>query len=189
MFMYARIACAVALLAIASAPSSALDFVHRKAGLWTVTTAMEGAPVKLGPMKMCLDANTDARLMQQSMQWKQDACSPPVIAGSGLSRTVDVVCHLDGATQKSHIAMNFAGDASYHMDMTSQSTPARFGRGSVHMTQDAKWSGACPKNMKPGDMIIGSMTINVLDAGSGGMGRGHLTKEQIEALIKAHRHP
>jgi hypothetical protein len=43
--------------------------------------------------------------------------------------------------------------------------------------------------MKPGDMIIGSMTINVLDAGSGGMGRGHLTKEQIEALIKAHRHP
>jgi hypothetical protein len=187
--MHARIVSAFLLLALATTPSTALDFIHRKAGLWTVTTVMEGVPVKLGPMKMCLDSGTDARLMQHAMQWKQDACSPPVIAGSGLSRTVDVVCHMDGATQKSHIAMNFAGDASYHMDMTSQSTPARLGRGTVHMTQDAKWSGACPKTMKPGDMIIGSMTINVLDAGAGGMPHGHLTKEQIEAMIKAHRHP
>lgn len=150
---------------------------------------MEGMPNKLGPMNMCLDANTDAKLMQHAMQWKQDTCSPPAIAGSRLTRTVDVVCHMHGATQRSHIAMNFSGDASYHMDMTSKMTPARYGSGTVHMTQDAKWLGACPKAMKPGDMLIGPMTINVLDAGAAGRPRGHLSREQIEALIKAHQHP
>jgi len=185
--MYGRFASVLALLAVTATSSSALDFIHRKAGLWTVTTVMEGMPVKVGPMKMCLDASTDARLMQHAVQWKQDVCSPPAIAGSGLPRTVDVVCHIGGATQKSHIAMTFTGDASYHMDITSQSTPARIGRGMMHMTQDARWSGACPKTMKAGDMIIGGMTINVLDAG--GMPRGHLSKEQIETMIRAHRHP
>jgi hypothetical protein len=187
--MFVRISSIVALLAVVTVPCSASDFIHRKAGLWTVTTAMEGVPAKLGPMKMCLDANTDAKLMQRAMQWKQDACSAPVIAGSGLVRTVDVVCHMDGATQKSHIAMSFTGDASYHMDMTSQSTPPRFGRGTIHMTQDAKWSGVCPKTMKPGDLLMGSMTVNVLDAHAAGMPHGRMTREQIEALIKAHQHP
>jgi hypothetical protein len=185
--MHVRIASSIVLLVVATAPSSALDFIHRKAGLWTVMTVMEGLPNKLGPMKMCLDANTDAKLMQHSMQWRSGACSPPAIAGSGLTRTVDVVCHMDGRMLKSHVAMVFAGDASYHMEMTAASAPPRAGRATAHMTQDAKWSGACPKSMKPGDMIIGPVTVNVLD--SGGMPRGHLTREQIEALIKAHRHP
>jgi len=46
--------------------------------------------------------------------------------------------------------------------------------------------------MKPGDMMINGMKINMLDAanrpapGPGGNPYAHMSKEQLEAIIKAH---
>lgn len=185
--MRLRLVSAVALAAIVATPSLAADFMHRKAGLWTVTMTLDSTKHMPGPTKMCLDANTDSRMMEHSMSWRQKDCDAPVIVGGGAMHTVDVVCHLNGGVQKTHVVMTFSGDAAYHMDMTSVSTPPVMGHGSVHMTQDAVWSGPCPADMRPGDMAMGPVKINVLD-GSMGMSGGHMTKEQIEALMKAHQH-
>lgn len=183
--MHLRIVTAFVLVAATATPSSAFDFPHRKAGMWSIAMNMDGVKMQMPSTTMCLDANTDAQLMQHSMQWQVKACDPPAIQGMGPVRTVDIVCHMNGGTQKTHMVMTFTGDSAYHMDMGVQYTPAQYGRAGMHMTQDAKWMGACPAGMKAGDMTVGGMTINVLN--SGGMPQGHMTKAQIEAIIKAHQ--
>lgn len=184
--MYVRIACALSLIVASSFAAYAMDFIHRKPGLWSITTAMKGMPAKMGASKMCIDANTDAELMRHGMKWDSHACTAPAIAGAGPVRTVDMVCHIAGATQKSHIVMTFSGDASYRMDMTSKVSRPNIPEHDMHLSQDAKWMGACPAGMKPGDMTIGGMTVNVLHGGA--MAGGHMTREQIEQMIKAHQH-
>ncbi|MGH6870141.1 MAG: DUF3617 domain-containing protein [Rhizomicrobium sp.] len=184
--MLLRSISAVALVALAAAPSSAADFIHRKAGLWTLTMHVDGVSHMPGATRMCLDAGTDAKLMNHSMAWQPKDCDPPSIQGMGAMRTVDVTCHMDGGMQKTHMVMTFAGDSAYHMDIDTRNTPPRFGRGSMHMTQDARWTGACPSDFKPGDVEVAGMKVNVLNGG--GMAGGHMTKAQIEALIKAHQH-
>jgi hypothetical protein len=79
------------------------------------------------------------------------------------------------------------------MDMTTVFDPPFHGQKGMHMTQDAKWMGACPAGMKPGDMQMpGGFTINVMSGmnggapGAGGNPYAHLTPEQIQAIIKAH---
>ena len=142
--------------------------------------------------KMCLDANTDARMMKYGMSHQSSDCAPPNIQGMGSVRTVDVVCHMGGSTQKSHITIAYTGNASYHMDMQTVFDPPFHGQSKNHMSQDAKWMGACPAGMKPGDMQMpGGYTMNIMNAmnhpaGAGGNPYGHLTQEQIQAIMKAH---
>ncbi|HTQ14220.1 MAG TPA: DUF3617 family protein [Rhizomicrobium sp.] len=185
--MKLELAAAAALAALMAVPSQAADFIHRKAGFWTITMHMDGVKNMPASTRMCLDANTDQKMMDHSMAWQPKECSPPSIQGMGPSRTVDVVCHMDGGVQKTHVVMTFVGDNAYHMDISTTNTPPRYGRAGMHMTQDAKWQGACPADFKPGDMEVSGMKINVLN-GPGGMSGGHLTKAQIEAIIKAHQH-
>ena len=189
--MFARLALAAALTALTIVPSQAIEWMHRKAGLWSITMNVDGVNHMPGAMRMCLDAATDAKLMDHSMSFQPKDCDPAAMSGIGASHTIDLTCHMDGGVQKTHIVMNFAGDGAYHMDMLGHYTPAHYGRDSMHMTQDGKWMGPCPADFKPGDMEIGGMKINVLGGGPGampGMHGGHLTKEQIDAIIKAHQH-
>jgi hypothetical protein len=181
------------VFAASIASASASDFPMRRAGYWQTTMNMDRAG--MGPMvtKMCLDTNTDARMMKYGMSRQNADCTPPSISGIGGTRTVDIVCHMEGSTQKSHVIIAYTGDASYHMDMTSVFTPPLHGQKGMHMTQDAKWMGACPAGMKPGDMQMpGGFTINVMNgmnggpSGGGGNPYAHLTPEQIQAIMKAH---
>jgi hypothetical protein len=185
--MLARIAIAAAVIAAAATSTSASsnEFIHRKPGLWTTKMSLDSVKQALPETKMCLDAATDDRLMEHAMNFQKGACDKPVMSGMGAVRTVDSVCHINKGTQSTHMVVTYSGDAAYHIDVVAHFSPAQMGRDSMHSTQDAKWQGPCPADMKPGDMMIGPMKINVLDGGMS-LGHGHLTKEQIEAMMKAH---
>lgn len=180
------------VFAVSMTSASAVDFPTRRAGLWDITMHMDQA--RMGPMtsKVCVDANTDAKMMKYGMSHRGSDCAPPSIQGSGSSRTVDVVCHMSGSTEKSHIMIAYSGDSSYHMDMQTAFDPPFHGQSQNHMTQDAKWMGACPAGMKPGDMQMpGGYTVNILNAmngsapGPGGNPYSHMTPEQMRAIMKA----
>jgi hypothetical protein len=38
--------------------------------------------------------------------------------------------------------------------MTTHYDPPLAGKGELRSTQDAKWLGACPADMKPGDVLV-----------------------------------
>jgi len=174
------------LVAATATPSAAFDFPHRKPGLWTISMSVDGAKGAMAATKMCIDAGTDAKMMQMGLQRQQNACEPPAIQGSGAVRTIDSVCHIAGATHKSHMVMTFTGDSAYHLDIATQISPPFAGHSGMHMTQDAQWAGPCPADMKPGDMMMGGMKFNVLN--STPMPQSHLTQAQIDAIMKAHQH-
>ena len=184
-----RFALAAALTVAAITPASALDFPPRRAGLWENTMHMDGMTKQMPSSKVCIDSATDAKMMAYGMHMKAEGCEPVHVAGSGNVRTVDTLCHLNGGTQKSHIMMNYMGDASYHMDMVTQFDPPMAGHAQSHVIQDAKWLGPCPAGMKGGDMMINGMKINVLDSMQHPMEGGRLTPAQIQAIMKAHQHP
>jgi len=183
---------ATVLFAVSAAPALSADFPARRAGLWDVTVNMESMKIPARTNKMCIDSATDAKLMNLGVASKEAKCTSMNVSGMGSTRIVDSVCHMNGGEQKNHIVMTYSGNSAYHMDMQSQFSPPIAGKSQSHITQDAKWIGPCPADMKPGDMMINGMKINMLDAanrpapGPGGNPYGHLTKEQIQAIIKAH---
>ena len=186
-------AIAAAVICVSAATSvQASDFPARRAGLWNVTINMENAKLPPQTNKMCIDAASDAKLMKLGLASKQADCTAMNISGSGNVRTVDSVCHFNGGTQKNHVQMTYVGDGAYHMDMRSQFSPPIAGKTESHIVQDAKWVGPCPAGMKPGDMMINGMKINMLGAMDrpvptpGKNPYAHLTPEQIKAIIKAH---
>lgn len=171
-----------------SASAQASDFPARRAGLWDVTINMESMKMPARINKMCIDAATDAKLMNLGLASKEAKCTQMNVSGMGSTRTVDSVCHINGGTQKNHVTMTYAGNSAYHMDMRSQFSPPIAGKSDSHIVQDAKWVGPCPADMKPGDMMVNGMKINMLEAQSAHPpgGYGHLTRAQMEAIIKAH---
>jgi hypothetical protein len=172
----------------AAASVQASDFPARRAGLWDVTVTMESMKLPARTNTMCIDAATDARLMNLGMASRDAKCTQMTVSGIGSTRVVDSVCHMNGGTQKNHIVMTFSGNGAYHMDMRSHFAPPIEGHGDSHIVQDAKWVGSCPAGMKPGDMMVNGMKINMLQVQSAhpAGGYGHLTRAQIEAIIKAH---
>jgi hypothetical protein len=146
---------------------------------------MDGMRIPPRTNKLCIDAATDAKLMKLGVAAKEADCTTMNISGSGNVRTVDSVCHMNGGEQRTHIAMTYSGDGAYHMDMRSQFSPPVAGNSQSHIIQDAKWTGPCPADMKPGDMMINGMKINMLESTMPTHG-ARLTPEQIRALMKAH---
>ena len=178
------IAAAIAFTASAAIAQPA-QFPARRAGLWTMTINMEGMKIPPRTNKLCIDAATDAKLMKLGVAAKEADCTAMNISGTGNVRTVDSVCHMNGGEQHTHIMMTYSGNGAYHMDMRSQFSPPIAGNGQSHIVQDAKWIGPCPADMKPGDMMINGMRINMLESTMPAHG-GRLTPEQIQAIIKAH---
>jgi hypothetical protein len=185
--MFSRIALVAALVALSAIPAMSADFPTRKAGLWDVTMNFGDKRIPPQNTKFCVDNNTDRQMMQYGMHMAKE-CSPPSINGMGPVRTVDTTCHINGSTQHSHMVMTFTSDASYHMDMQTEFNPPMYGQSKSHMTQDAKWAGACPAGWHPGDMMIGGMKMNVLNGMSNPGAGTKLTPAQIQAIIKAHQH-
>jgi hypothetical protein len=152
---------AAALLA-ASATAQTADFPPRKPGLWQVDMAMQGGQMPAQQMKMCIDASTDAEMHKLGMNASQGMCEQPSINRSGSTVTVDATCKMAETKATTHAVTKFSGDTAYHTDVTTKFDPPMMGRSESAMTQDAKWVGACPADMQPGDLLMGNgMKVNI----------------------------
>ena len=153
-------------LACAATAALAVDLPARKPGLWEVTLSMAGGKMPPQVMKFCTDADTDAALYKFGMNAAQGMCSRNDIQRSGNVVTMDSECKMGDMTMNSHAVMTFTGDAAYHTDIQSHFNPPMAGRSELSMTQEAKWAGACPADMKPGEMIgPNGMKMNLKSAG------------------------
>jgi hypothetical protein len=149
-------ACTIALfggLACLAAGARADDLPARKAGLWEVTMHMASGNAPTQTMKFCTDAATDAELYKFGMNATQGMCSRYDLHRSGSTATVDTECKMGEMKMTSHSEMNFTGDTAYKTEIKSHFDPPMMGRSDSTMTQEAKWTGPCPADMQPGDMV------------------------------------
>jgi hypothetical protein len=135
----------------------------RKPGLWTQTVSSGGATQS---MKICLDADTDAKLTAWGQAIGDNSCSKNSFAPApGGGWMVESECEMGEAgrvSTKGKVTGDFA--SAYEAKMTSSTTGAAMAQmnGVRDTTVSAKWEGPCPADMTPGDVrLANGMTINV----------------------------
>jgi hypothetical protein len=143
---------------------------HRKPGLWEVTMQMPDMPSMPGmpgggglKSSECIDAKTDEAMQKKAMSGGErggETCRQSSLKRSG--NTVDIVADCTGAEGKSHIVSHYTGDmqGSYGGESVVTFDPPRHGRKEMHMAMQAKYAGACPADMKPGDIRTAGATTN-----------------------------
>jgi len=146
--------CIAGLLGIGCASPAAWadDMPRRKPGLWEVNMHM-AANLPPQTMKLCIDAATDAAMYKMGMDAAQGMCSHNDMHRSGNVVTMDSLCKMGETQTSTHIVITFSGDSAYKTDIKSHMDPPIMGRGEMAMTQDGKWTGPCPADMKPGDVV------------------------------------
>jgi hypothetical protein len=153
-------------LACTATGALADELPTRKAGLWEVTMHMSSGNTPMQTMKFCTDAATDAELYKFGMNAAQGMCSRYDLHRNGNTATIDTECKMGEMKMTSHAVMNFTGDTAYKTDIQSHFNPPMMGRSESTMTQEAKWTGLCPADMKPGDMVMpNGMKMNMKSMG------------------------
>ena len=161
---------AVPLLLCVS-PAFALDMPPRKAGLWELTMSMEGRSMPMQTFQHCIDAATDKAMNDVGGGMRTEQCSKQDMQRSGNTITVDSVCNIGGATTTSRAVVTGDFNAGYTVKVSSkrEGGPAIPGLpAETNMTIDAKWTGPCKADQKPGDVVMANGTkMNVIEMRKG----------------------
>jgi hypothetical protein len=158
----------VVLALFAATPAGALDLPARKAGLWDMKMTFEGRNLPAQAMQHCIDAETDKLMNSIGGNMGQERCSKQDVQKIGSTIVVDSVCKVGGATVTSHGVVSGDFNSAYTVKVTSTrdgaAAPGMPAGGTSNTTIEAKWTGACKPDQKPGDIIMaGGRKINILD--------------------------
>jgi hypothetical protein len=140
----------VAVVPLASA--AAVELPERKPGLWEITTTRQDAPPQA--VSICVDHATEAGLSALGTNAAKGMCSKTEINRDGDVLTVDSVCRIGSRQSTTHSVTTFAGDSASHSEIHITFDPPLNRRSETNMVKDAKWMGACPAEMTPGDMLL-----------------------------------
>ena len=132
------------------------DTPPRKPGLWLIVMDRPGRSMPPNEMKSCIDANTDAEMFKMGMASVQSICSHMESHRDGDVFTTIAVCKISETEMTSRSVSHFTGDTAYHSDIVTKYDPPMMGRSESVMAQDAKWTGPCPPDMQPGDVVMGN---------------------------------
>jgi hypothetical protein len=141
----------VLALTMAAAVVAAPVMPYSKPGLWVITQHV-GTPAKTFETKLCIDKATQADLIDAGGAMAKSMCSKDDMTGGGNRLQIDAVCRVGPSTVTSRTIVTYAGDSAFQSVTDGQFSPAFMGKTTTHGTIDAKWSGACPAGMAPGDM-------------------------------------
>ena len=144
------------------------DLPKRKPGLWEMSTASaenKGAPAM---SKVCIDATTDRELMNFGLGVTNQLCSKREIKVTGGVATINMVCTVGDSQATSHSTITYTGNTAYRAEVRAHFEPPFMGKTDSTTTQQAKWTGACPPDMRPGDLVTGNgVKINLRDLAAG----------------------
>jgi len=118
-----------------------------------LTMSMPGKPMPSTISKFCIDAATESALAGVGLSASKEMCSQYDVQVSGNIVTIDTTCKLGQSTQTAHAVTTYSGDSSYRTDIRSHYAPPLFKDTDNEMTLEGEWLGACPADMKPGEMI------------------------------------
>jgi hypothetical protein len=172
--------CGVAI-SVCTTQAFATEMPKRKSGLWesTMTSAqMQGHKVT---SQQCVNAKTDAEMLKKAIS-NADAtstnCTQNITKRTATGFEMDAVCKQGDGTFKSHMVVTGDFNSRYTMVMTGKLTPPKKGMSNFQSTITARHLGACPSDMKAGDMKVNGMHIR-----ADGM-PANITPQQAEEMKK-----
>lgn len=148
--------------AAANAPAGPIAPPKRKPGLWVQTISTAGMNQET---KLCLDEATEAKMTLWGQAMGQDMCSKNQITPAPGGWKLESECDF-GEAGKNVTTGTITGDfnSRYVMKMTTTTTGAKMVQANTtqEMEMTGAWQGACPADMKPGDMLLpGGMKMNI----------------------------
>ena len=143
----------VTAVALTPTLTQADDLPARKPGLWEITGTSDRNEGASHTMKMCTDDKTQQFLSHFGDQMGKNRCSKRDVQNQGTQVITDTVCNVAQSQVTSHTVMTFDSTTSFTIQNHSHYEPALFGKTESNSTQTGKWVGACPADMKPGDVL------------------------------------
>lgn len=166
-------ACVLALCTTAA--MAAVDLPTMKPGLWETQVTRDAAPSKAPATRMCIDTATQKEMMAMGMGAAKSMCAKNDIRRDGMKVYGNSECKIGDSTMKSQSVTTFSGDSSYKIDVDATYDPPFMGRAASKTHIDAKWTGACPADMQPGDVMLpGGQKINMHSVMGGGNPPGNM---------------
>jgi Protein of unknown function (DUF3617) len=140
----------VATLAFAA---TAIDLPPVKSGMWeTKTTPASGSREIV--TQMCLDAAIQKEMLQMGTGLTKSLCTRNDLRRDGSKIYGTAECKIGESKMQSKSVMTFAGDSAYHTEISANYDPPFMGKTTTSTTVDGKWTGPCPADMQPGDVLL-----------------------------------
>src|SRR6516225_3490068 len=155
-----RIVLSSALLLANAVPALSSELPSRKPGLWEVKTSIENVNAPARVIRQCIDAATDQMLQSIAGPFNPASCPERNVQSSADSTTIDFKCTVGGKPATAHSLITGSLDRAYTRTVTAQGDKSVVG--SMTMTMEGKWLGACAADQRPGDIVLGNgVKINV----------------------------
>jgi len=130
------------------------DVPKRKSGLWEIklqTSRKEGVRT----MQMCVDQQTDNAVRQLVELRRHESCKKVTLQREGDKQLVDAECKLGGnQTAKTHGVITGSFDSAYKIESSSTFAEPVQGKPVGSAVIEARWTGPCQSDQKPGDVIL-----------------------------------
>jgi len=158
-----RIALLLALI-LAAGLAQAQDVPKRKSGLWELKVQSfrkEGVRT----MQACVDQKADKPLRQLVELRRNESCKTVTLRREGDKQLIDAQCKLGGSqtTAKTHGVITGSFDSAYKIETSSTFDQPVHGKSEGTAAIDARWTGPCQSDQKPGDVILANGTKFNLD--------------------------
>jgi hypothetical protein len=167
--------------------SHAADLPARKTGLWETTTEMPDTGGMTMTARQCIDAKTDQEVQRKSLESQPGTkCDMRNVKSGAGGYEAEYSCKDPKQGGTMHGRIKVAGDmnSQYTMTNTMRMDPPQAGRAEMSMTMKARHLGACPADMKPGEIRMPGMSgMPSMPSGPAGQGGG-MTPEQIQKMME-----
>lgn len=152
-------------LVMAAAAAQADELPTRKAGLWEIRMAQQGAPLADMTIQHCTDETTDRKMTSSVQPMTQQSCAKQETRKTATGYVIDAVCEVAGMTTTSRSEITGDFNSAYTVKVTSHSDrPIPGLPKNASMTLEAKWVGACKDGQRPGDIVMpGGVKMNITD--------------------------
>ena len=143
-------------LSLAAGAVEAQDKFQRKSGLWEVKRTSTRTSEQTRVYQMCIDQASDNALRQLAEGMRNERCDTSKVARNGDKLVVDAVCRLGrtGSKATTHAVVTGKFDTAYKIESTSTFDPPIQGKAQGNTVMEAKWTGPCKADQRPGDVIL-----------------------------------
>jgi len=143
------------LLCFATGAAMAQDKYQRKSGLWEVKRVASRTEEQERIYQVCVDQASDNALRQLTGGMRSERCETTKAVREGDKLVVDATCKVaKSSTATTHAVITGKLDTAYKIDSKSAFDPPVRGKTEGTAVIEAKWTGACKANQKPGDVIL-----------------------------------
>jgi hypothetical protein len=143
-------------VSLAAGAVQAQDKYQRKSGLWEVKRTSTRTSEQTRVYQMCIDQASDNALRQLAEGMRNERCETSKVTRDGDKLVVDAVCSLGrtGTKATTHAVVTGKFDTAYKIESTSTFDPPILGKAQGTTLMEAKWTGACKADQRPGDVIL-----------------------------------